>query len=389
MMRILMTTDTVGDTWNYCMELCAALRPYGASIALASMGTAPSVVQRQQVARLPHVTLYESTYKVCWMDDPWDDVEQAGEWLLDLERKLQPDVIHLNDLSHGALPWQNPVVLVGHSCVLSWWQAVHKRQGPAKWFTYKKMVAASVQAADRVVAPSTAMMDALIHHYGPIDAPSVIFHGRDFPMLLPSLEAKVPFVEPLIFSAGRLWDEAKNITALQKLRPAASWKIQIANALPLPGEGGKRGEVHHLGPRGDKELADRLLRASIYIAPARYEPFGLGILEAARAGCALVLGDIPSLREIWGDAAEYVNPNDPVELASCVEALIADPGHLTCMMERAWRRSQRYSPGRMAAGYMHLYQSLQRQSAQGTLPRNRRVPMHAVSALSNISGAFQ
>lgn len=388
MMRLLMTTDTVGDVWTYCMDLCAALRPYGASVALASMGGAPSPQQREQVARLGHVTLHESTYKLGRMEDPWSDLEQAGEWLLALERKLRPDIVHLNDLSHGALPWQSPVVLVGHSCTLSWWHAVHKHRGPSKRFTYQKMVRGSVQAADRVVAPSTAMMDALVHHYGPIDAPLVIFNGRDFPMLLPSPEAKVPFVEPLIFSAGRLWDEARNIAALQKLRPAAPWKIQVAST--TPGESGKRGEVHHLGPLTQEELADRLLRASVYIAPTRYEPFGLGILEAARAGCALVLSDLPSLREIWGDAAEYVNPDDPADLANCVDALIADPGHLTRMMERAWRRSQRYSHCRMAAGYMHLYQSLKRQFAQGTLPRQRRVPMPSVSSFSTVqSGAFQ
>ncbi len=388
MMRLLMTTDT-GDVWTYCMDLCAALRPYGVSVALASMGGAPSPEQREQVARLRHVTLHESTYKLSWMENPWDDIEQAGEWLLALERELEPDVIHLNDLSHGALPWQSPVVLVGHSCMLSWWRAVHKHGGPSKRFTYQKIVRESVQAADRVVAPSTAMMDALVHYYGPIDAPLVIFNGRDFPTLLPSPEAKVPFVEPLIFSTGQLWDEAKNIAALQKLRPAAPWKIQVAGARRGTESGG-RGKIHHLAPLNQEELADRLLRASIYIAPTRYEPFGLGILEAARAGCALVLGDLPSLREIWGDAAEYVNPDDPADLASCVESLIDDPGHLTRMMERAWRRSQRYSHCRMAAGYMHLYQSLKRQFAQGTLPRQRRVPMPSVSPFSTVqSGAFQ
>ena len=51
-------------------------------------------------------------------------------------------------------------------------------------------------------------------------------------------------------------------------------------------------------------------RAAIYALPARYEPFGLSALEAALSGCALVLGDIPSLREVWGDAAVFVPPDD-------------------------------------------------------------------------------
>ena len=63
-----------------------------------------------------------------------------------------------------------------------------------------------------------------------------------------------------------------------------------------------------LGRLSAGELADWYARAAIYALPARYEPFGLSALEAALSGCALVLGDIPSLREIWGDAALFVPP---------------------------------------------------------------------------------
>ena len=47
-----------------------------------------------------------------------------------------------------------------------------------------------------------------------------------------------------------------------------------------------------LGVLAPAELRRKLERAAIFAAPALYEPFGLGILEAAAAGCALVLGDI-------------------------------------------------------------------------------------------------
>ena len=65
-------------------------------------------------------------------------------------------------------------------------------------------------------------------------------------------------------------------------------------------------------PRTGGALARKMAEASIYALPARYEPFGLSALEAALSGCALVLGDIPSLREIWGPAAIYVPADDKV-----------------------------------------------------------------------------
>jgi hypothetical protein len=58
--------------------------------------------------------------------------------------------------------------------------------------------------------------------------------------------------------------------------------------------------VRCLGPLEASELAGWMHRAAIYALPARYEPFGLSALEAAQAGCALVLGDLSSLREVWG-----------------------------------------------------------------------------------------
>src|SRR5690606_28410836 len=95
-----------------------------------------------------------------------------------------------------------------------------------------------------------------------------------------------------------------------------------------------------------------------YVAPAHYEPFGLGILEAARAGCALVLGDIPSLREVWADAALYVPPDDCEALQRCIEELVADPRRRRQIAARAWQRAQVYSTERMGSDYLQCYRSL-------------------------------
>jgi glycosyltransferase involved in cell wall biosynthesis len=81
-------------------------------------------------------------------------------------------------------------------------------------------------------------------------------------------------------------------------------------------------------------------------------------LEAALAGCALVLGDIPSLREVWADAAIFVSPNDEAALQSALEALIAYPEYRDAMAARARQRALSYSPKRMAAGYLRLSRAL-------------------------------
>ena len=99
-------------------------------------------------------------------------------------------------------------------------------------------------------------------------------------------------------------------------------------------------------------------RAAIFALPARYEPFGLSALEAACAGAALVLGDIPSLREIWGDAAVFVPPGDPSALRRALASLATDERRRRLLAERGRARGLRMSSARMAAQYDRIYAEL-------------------------------
>jgi glycosyltransferase involved in cell wall biosynthesis len=122
-----------------------------------------------------------------------------------------------------------------------------------------------------------------------------------------------------------------------------------------------------LGRLDAARMAERYASASIYALPARYEPFGLSALEAAAAGCALVLGDIRSLREIWGDAALFVPPGDDAALAAALRRLIGDPVLRARCAARAQRRAGRFTATRMAKAYAALYRGLRR-SAESSLP---------------------
>ena len=82
------------------------------------------------------------------------------------------------------------------------------------------------------------------------------------------------------------------------------------------------------------------------------------MLEAANAACALVLGDIPSLRENWDDAAWFVPPDDDRALAAAIGRLIDHPEIRNDFARRAFARASALSVGRMADSYFRLYQSL-------------------------------
>jgi glycosyltransferase involved in cell wall biosynthesis len=113
-----------------------------------------------------------------------------------------------------------------------------------------------------------------------------------------------------------------------------------------------------LGALSAEQLAEHRRRAAIFAAPARYEPFGLAILEAARDGCALVLGDIPSLRELWEGAAVFVDPEDVAGLREQLRRLLAEPRTTAELGRRARRHSARYDLSGAAHAHWRLYQQL-------------------------------
>jgi glycosyltransferase involved in cell wall biosynthesis len=351
-MKVLMTADPVGGVWRYAMELCAALQPYGVRVMLATLGAELSERQHAEVETLSHVELRESRYRLEWMDSPWESLDEAAAWLYSLEHEFEPDLIHLNHLVHADLLWRAPVLLVAHSCVLSWWNAVHG--APAiGWERYREEVTRSLHAANLVITPTRAMMRCLQEHYGPLVRADVIPNGVN-----PNRFRAGP-KEPFILSAGRVWDAGKNVAALSRVASEVVWPIVVAGAALSPdGRAQEVGGVQYVGALAPDKLADWYARASIYALPARYEPFGLTALEAALSGCALVLGDIDSLHEVWGDAACYVAPDDTAALRDTLNDLAANPEKLATLAALAHARAHRYDAEELAARYWNAYWSL-------------------------------
>jgi glycogen synthase len=353
-LRVLMTADTIGGVWTYALELTGELDARGVRVALATMGAPLTRAQRRRLCGLKSLVLYESTYRLEWMKDAWKDVGHAGDWLLALERRFRPDLVHLNQFAFGALPFEAPTLMVAHSCVVSWWRAVHGEDPPPGWNIYRQKVTQGLAGAGLVVAPSRAMLQSLAHGYGDQPTGLVIGNGRSPALFQPG--AKRPF----ILAAGRLWDEGKNLAALQAVAPHLPWPVRVAGSTSHPdGAAVMPSSLECLGELSTEALASQLAGAAIYALPARYEPFGLSVLEAALSGCALVLGDIASLREIWGAAALYVEPNDHGALRATLGRLIESPADRTRLGEAARSRALCFTPRRMADDYLGAYALLE------------------------------
>lgn len=342
-MKILMTADCVGGVWTYALELSHELAGAGHAVVLAVMGGDLAPDQRAQLEAAPLHAWDAQPFRLEWMAGAQDDLDAAGRWLLDLAAQHRPDVAHLNQFCFASLPWPCPVVSVAHSDVVTWWRAVHGADPGSEWSAYRHRVAAGLAAADVVIAPTASYLRQVCAAYDVSTPSRVIANGRR--LTIPVRER-----QPMIAAAGRVWDAAKNLATAVRAADGLDWPLVVA------GDGAPdMMAAQFLGRISAAEVALLLAGAPVFVAPARYEPFGLAALEAGLAGCALVLGDIPTLREVWADAATFVDPDDEDGLRGALQSLIEGPALRSERGSAAAARAAMFEPATMTAAYVDAY----------------------------------
>jgi len=345
--RILMTTDTVGGVWTYSCALAASLAASGAEVTLATMGP-PARADQREMLRDSRVRLIETDLALEWQDPEGRDLPNAGRVLAGLEARFRPDIVHLNSFREATLPWRAPTVLVAHSCVNSWALACRDTAwlNEPRWNRYTETIASALDSAQAWVCPSRSFHDDIVKIYHPTSPGAVIWNGIA-PGDLPQRKRE------LILAAGRLWDRAKNIETLAAAAPGLDWAVEVAG----PGGTDSPG-ITWLGQLPQPDLHERLNHAAVFASPARYEPFGLSVLEAAAAGCALVLSDIPTFRELWSGAALFFDPGDHQMLHGLLADLCSDDLGRKQLQRRAYEHSLTYSLARTTSAYLTLYEEL-------------------------------
>jgi glycosyltransferase involved in cell wall biosynthesis len=350
--RIVMTADAVGGVWTYALDLGAALARQGNHVTLAVLGPAPSDAQRAD-ATGRGLALQDLGHSPDWLAADEAAVRAGGTALADLAEREGAGLLHLNHPALGAdIAFPCPTLAVTHSCLATWWRAVRGEEALPEDFRWRTALhEAGLAAADALAAPSAAFAEATRRVYGFGVPPLAVPNGRDTP---PAIDEARP--APSVLTAGRLWDEGKNLAVLD--RAAARLPVTVEAAGPLVGPNGARIALHHtvaLGTLDAPAMRAKLAERPIFVSTALYEPFGLSVLEAAQAGCALVLSDIPTFRELWGDAALFVAPHDDRALAAAVLRLLGDRADRAERAALSRRRAARYTVDAMAEATLKAY----------------------------------
>lgn len=359
--KVLITVDAVGGVWPHALELARGFGLAGIETVLAVLGPAPSQAQRAAAAGIPGALLVVTDLPLEWTAAEVGAVEAAGRRIARLAADLRVDLVHLATPALAAsAPFLCPVVAGCHSCLTTWWSAVRGGPLPEDFLWRASLTGRGLSRSDVVVVPSAAFGRALSAAYGLPRFPEVVWNGRT------AAAGRIdPDLSAFVFTAGRLWDEGKNVETLDRV--AARSAMSVLAAGPIAGPNGARvapAALRLLGELSEAGVAEQLARRPVFVSLARYEPFGLAVLEAAQHGCPLVLSDIPTFRELWDGAALFAEPDDDEAVAGLLERIAADPVAADALGRAAADRAARYTPDAMVAGMLAVY--------RGVLDRDER-----------------
>jgi glycosyltransferase involved in cell wall biosynthesis len=360
-MRLLLTADAVGGVWQYATDLACGLSALGVETVLAAMGPPPSREQRETARSIAGVTLVETRLPLDWLAEDPEDIAAAGRTLCELADRHTVDLVQLNAAAFGAeTAFGCPVIAVAHSCVGTWWRATKacEPDGPFRWRS--ELTGRGLARADHVVAPTTAFAEATKTVHRLRDLPTTVHNGRAPSPLKPTAP------HDFAFTAGRLWDKGKNVATLDRAAARLPFPLHAAGPLAAP-SGDRIGlqHIHALGLLSDGDIASWLAARPVFVSAALYEPFGLAVLEAAAAGCPLVLSDIPTFRELWQGAATFVPPMDDDGFAEAISLIVRDDLARAEMGRQAQLRAADFSVEAMAGKMARLYRYVLGQTGSG------------------------
>ena len=329
-MNILLTTDAVGGIWRYAVELSHGLAKRGHTITLAIVG--PPASQAQTAELHPRVRPVQTNLPLDWLAGSPTDLDHASTTLAGINADIA--LLHAPALLRHR--WPIPVAIMAHSCLATWFEAVRGGPVPPDYAWRADASAAGFHRADAVAAPTEAFAAAIRRIHG-LPNVTVVHNGRT-PLAASAKRDRA------VLTAGRLWDDGKGTAVLDRIAPRLSAPIRAAGPVTGPGTQIHLPHLDLLGSLGEADLATAYASASVFASPARYEPFGLAVLEAAQAGMALVLSDIATFRELWDGVARFVPPEDDDAWLAALEAALDDPAHT------AQARAARYTADAMVQG---------------------------------------
>jgi glycosyltransferase involved in cell wall biosynthesis len=174
----------------------------------------------------------------------------------------------------------------------------------------------------------------------------------------------LPKNAPLLLNIGRLARQKNHailfetLTHLQGVHLAILGDGELRESLQQRVvELGLTARVHFLGELPSIAVSDLLAAADLFVFPSLFEAMPMALIEAMSTGIPIIASDIPSLREVLGEAACFVPTSDGKAIAMTIQQLLASPEETDQMRHRSLARSGLFSLETMVNSYEMLFAS--------------------------------
>jgi glycosyltransferase involved in cell wall biosynthesis len=141
---------------------------------------------------------------------------------------------------------------------------------------------------------------------------------------------------PYVLTTGTL-EPRKNLPRLIEAFAGLEERVRRGWTLALAGAAGwdtdatfacaraNRDLVRTLGYVPEEDLPCLYRQADVFCYVSLYEGFGIPVLEAMQSGTAVLTSSISSMPEVGGDAAQYADPHDVVDIRRGLRELLSEP----------------------------------------------------------------
>jgi len=321
--------------------------------------------------------------------------------------ELDADVAHF---TNSAVPLASPVptVVTIHDMSLTLFPAYH----PVRRVLVNRPLAnLAARRVDAIITVShSARRDILRLYNVPADRVRVV-HEAAAPAFLPVDDAatlervrrRYTLPEPFILYVGTI-EPRKNLPRLLEAFARRHAAGDLPHALVLVGRYGWRardvhrtverlklsGSVRFLGYVPFADLPAIYSLADLFVFPSLHEGFGLPVMEAMACGTPAVVGRNSSLIEVAADAADTVDPFDPVAIGDALVRVTRDRAYHDALARSGLERARAFSWRRAARETLDVYRWVAERAgtspaiephpvAAGGLGFDELAPRHAVA----------
>ena len=189
-----------------------------------------------------------------------------------------------------------------------------------------------------------------------------LFFQKNLPEELDLTRRRYNLPDKFILAPGAI-EARKNLGAtLEALQTGNIDMPLVVSGKPTKYLNAIRSQIQSLGKQliflhqvTDQELSHLYQMAELTVFPSVFEGFGLPVAEAQASGCPVITSNISSMPEAGGDAAYYIDPNDPEEIAEGIKQILKNPSLKEELSVNGRINAERFRPEKYAKSLMNLY----------------------------------